>query len=77
MYLMDVLNNFSDEVLEIDISNKDIIGHLDFSRFTKLKQINCGYNKIISLDNLPNSLIELNWIVDIIILFHWIICLLF
>ncbi len=37
---MDILNEFADDVLEIDIRNKDIEGELDFSRFTKLHQIN-------------------------------------
>ncbi len=37
---MDILNDFADDVLEIDIGDKNIEGKLDFSRFTKLHQIN-------------------------------------
>ncbi len=53
---MDILNKFSDDVTEIDISHKNIIGSPDFSRFTKLKKLNCNFNEITSLDNLPRTL---------------------
>jgi len=70
---MNILNQFADDVTEIDISSKNIEGILDFKRFTKLTKLNCCNNKITSLDNLrskgteafssekdiPNSLIEL------------------
>ena len=56
---MNILDKFTDDVTEINISNKNIEGILDFKRFTKLTKLNCCYNKITSLDNLPNSLIEL------------------
>ena len=56
---MDILDQFTDDVTEIDISNKNIFGILDFKRFTKLIELNCEYNQITGLDNLPNSLIEL------------------
>ncbi len=55
---MNILNEFADDVTEIDISNKNIKGPLNFTRFTKLTKLYCQYNKISSLDNLPNSLIE-------------------
>ena len=57
---MNILDQFADIVTEIYISHKQIGGSLDFKRFTKLTKLNCCYNKITSLDNLPNSLIELN-----------------
>jgi Leucine-rich repeat (LRR) protein len=56
---MDILDQFADDVTEIDISYKQIEGTLDFKRFTKLQKLNCTKNKITSLNNLPNSLIEL------------------
>ncbi len=33
---MNILNEFTDYVLEIDIRNKNIESELDFNRFTKL-----------------------------------------
>ncbi len=57
---MNILDQFADDVTEIDIIFKNIKGILDFKRFTKLVKLNCTSNKITSLDNLPNSLIELN-----------------
>ncbi len=71
---MDILNQFADDVTEIDISKKNIEGQLDFTRFTKLVKLNCNSNEITSLNNLrskgteafssekdiPNSLIELD-----------------
>ncbi len=57
---MNILNKFADDVTEIDISNKNIKGQLDFARFTKLTKLSCNHTKITSLNNLPNSLIELN-----------------
>ncbi len=56
---MNILDQFSDDVTEINISYKNIEGSLDFTRFTKLIKLNCINNKITSLNNLPNSLIEL------------------
>ncbi len=49
---MDILDQFADDVTEIDISNKSIKGTLDFTRFSKLIKLNCYYNKITNLDNL-------------------------
>jgi Leucine-rich repeat (LRR) protein len=51
---MEVLEKFADDINEIDISNKNILGPLDFSRFTKLTKLKCSNNKITSLDCLPN-----------------------
>jgi Leucine-rich repeat (LRR) protein len=60
MDINNILDQFADNVTEIDISNKKIVGILDFKRFTKLTKLDCSYNKIRSLDNLPNSLIVLD-----------------
>jgi len=49
---MNILDEFTDDIIEIDISNKNIEGILDFTRFTKLTKLYCQYNKISSLDNL-------------------------
>ncbi len=59
---MNILNEFDDDVTEIDIHYQNVSGDLDFSRFTKLIKLNCGNNKITSINNLSNSLIELNCI---------------
>lgn len=56
---MNPLSNFSDDVVEINISHQHIKGVLDFSRFTKLEEIDCAFNKITSLRNLPNTLKKL------------------
>ncbi len=59
MNINNILDQFADDVTEIDISYKQIEGPLDFERFTKLQKLECNNNKISSLDNLSNSLIEL------------------
>jgi hypothetical protein len=41
---MNILNELADDVLEIDISKKDILGTIDFSRFTKLLKLDCNIN---------------------------------
>ncbi len=57
---MNILDQFTDDVTEINISNENIKGTLNFSRFTKLKILKCNSNEITSLDNISNSLIELD-----------------
>ncbi len=57
---MDILDQFADDVTEININFKNIVGSLNFERFTKLKILYCTNNFITSLENLPNSLIELD-----------------
>ncbi len=59
MDIHNILDQFADDVTEIDISNKNIKGSLDFARFSKLTVLYCNDNKITSLDNLPDSLIKL------------------
>ncbi len=70
---MNILDEFADDVTEINISNKKIVGILDFripfslekvsvpkeTRFTKLIELSCNNNEITCLDNLPNSLSKL------------------
>lgn len=43
---------------ELDISNKDITGPLDLSRFVNLKSLNCSGNQITRLDSLTPNLEE-------------------
>ncbi len=57
---MDPLSFFPNDIIEIDICSKKIEGCLDFSRFYKLKKLMCTYNKITSLNNLPNTLTYIN-----------------
>ncbi len=57
---MNILDQFADDVTEININCKNIVGALNFERFTKLIILECNDNEITSLDNLPNSLIQLN-----------------
>ncbi len=60
MNINNILDQFADDVTEINIYKKNIDGSLDFARFTKLTKLNCNNNKITSLKNLPNSLIKLD-----------------
>ncbi len=60
IYFMDILDQFANDVTEINISCKNIEGELDFKKFTKLTKLKCNNNMITSLNNLPNSLIELD-----------------
>lgn len=57
---MEFLSKFPKDVLKINISEKDVKGSLDFSKFTSLKKINCSKNMINNLINLPSSVKELN-----------------
>ncbi len=60
MNINNILDQFADDVTEINISHKKIEGILNFSGFTKLTKLDCYCNKITSLNNLPSSLIKLN-----------------
>ncbi len=53
---MNILDEFADDVTEININSKKIVGILDFSRFTKLTKLECGDNQITSLDNLVSGI---------------------
>ena len=58
---MDILEEFTDDVNEINISYKNILGTLDFNRFTKLTKLNCSNNNITHLPKiLPTNLKILN-----------------
>ena len=47
-------------VEELNLNNKELSELPDLSLYTNLKKLNCGSNKLTSLDNLPNGLKELN-----------------
>ncbi len=51
-----ILNQYSPNITELNISYKNIKGSLDLSKFTKLSKLNCNNNHITSLYNLPSSL---------------------
>ncbi len=55
-YVLEILSVFPDDIIGLDISNYGIEGSIDFSRFTKIEKLNCCYNQITSLDNLPRTL---------------------
>lgn len=49
---MDILISYSDNVLTIDISCRNIQGTIHFSRFTKLEKLDCNRNNITRLNGL-------------------------
>ena len=52
-----ILDLYNDDIIELDISNKNIKGYLNLSKFKKLKKLNCSNNnitKIIGIKNLTN-----------------------
>ncbi len=51
-FMNNILDQFADDVTEIYITNKKIVGILDFKRFTKLIELNCSGNNITNLNNL-------------------------
>ena len=55
------LNSLPIYIDVIDLSNKNIYKFPDLSRFYNLKKLILGYNKIISVKDIPDSLEEL-WI---------------
>ena len=57
---MEYLMNIDSDTESINLCYKEIGGILDFKRFNKLKKIDCSFNKIVSIINLPSSLISLS-----------------
>ena len=58
---VNLLNNYSFDIIKLDLSSKQINGILNLDKFCNLTELNCNENKITNLDNLPNSLIMLNY----------------
>jgi hypothetical protein len=52
-----LLNNFDDDIIELDLSNKNISGILDLKRFELLEKLICSKNKITEIINLSENLI--------------------
>ena len=56
---IELLSEYSKDISELNLSNKNIDGLLDLFNFNSLIKLDCSSTKIKSLNNLPNSLIEL------------------
>jgi Leucine-rich repeat (LRR) protein len=54
------LNSLPDNIIEIDLSNKGITSIPDLSRFINLQQLDCSYNKLITLPKLNSTLQQLD-----------------
>lgn len=69
-----LLDKYDDNTIELDLSEKKIVGLLDLSKFKHLTKINCSINKIIEIINLPSTLrvldCSLNKITELINLPH-------
>jgi len=50
------LNLLSEDIEQINISNKNLTYIPSLERFRKLKYLNCSYNQLIRLPNLPDTL---------------------
>jgi hypothetical protein len=55
-----IINQYSNNITELNISAKKINGILDLSKFTKLNRLKCSYNRITLIFGLSKKLIELN-----------------
>lgn len=55
-----ILNNYKKNILQLEISRKNIIGLLDLGKFTKITKLDCSCNLITNLLNLPLTLKELD-----------------
>jgi Leucine-rich repeat (LRR) protein len=56
---IDLLNEYPNDITELDKSKKNIKGILDLSKFCKLTKLNCSRNNINQIINSPISLLEL------------------
>lgn len=56
-YLIVLLNDFSTDITDWNISDRNINGNLDVIKFNKVTKLKCKNCKITRLLNLPNSLI--------------------
>ena len=57
---IELLESFDSNITELYIGFSKITGILDLSKFTRLRILNCRVNKITSIINIPNTLIELH-----------------
>ena len=58
--MADILDTYTFDTELIDLSDKGLTKLPDLTRFTKLKTLNCSYNQLIELNNLPNTLTYLD-----------------
>ena len=57
---IEMLNKYDKTTKILDISNKEIIGILCVNDFKNLEELNCSFNKITEIHNLPYALKYLN-----------------
>ena len=53
---IELLNKYDKNTKILEISNKDIIGILCLNDFKKLEELNCSFNEITEIINLPYTL---------------------
>jgi hypothetical protein len=56
---IELLDTYDPDILNLDISVKNISGILDLSKFTCLKSLRCNHNTITNIINIPNTLEKL------------------
>lgn len=54
-----IIDAYNNDIIELDISNKNIKGILNLSKFKKLTKLNCSNNNINKIIGIKN-LIEIN-----------------
>ena len=57
---IEILNKYDKNTISLDISNKEIVGILCLNDFKKLEELNCSFNEITEIINLPYILKYLN-----------------
>lgn len=55
-----IINRCDKELLELDISGRNIVGIVDLQKFTKLKKFICSHNQITKIINTPETLVYLD-----------------
>jgi hypothetical protein len=58
--IQNYLDSLPEDIVKIDINNKNITHLSDLTKFKNLKILNCEYNKLTYLPILPKTLKELN-----------------
>ena len=57
--MYEILDTYNFDIDNLNLSYKELSKLPDLTRFIELKTFNCIYNKLLELNNLPNSLITL------------------
>ena len=55
-----MLSEYSEDILELDIRNKNINGMFDLLKFNSLIKLDCFKTQVTNFLNLPSNLLELN-----------------